>query len=144
MKRGEATISTYLYGIIFFTMFIVGSIWLMAHFSESSPAMTNSTKYSAFNSSFNRYTELNASLGNLEDSLDVGDGLDITDIWNLLIGGAWQNLRLIGTSFGFMKDALLGLTTVFGVPAWIPLLLGGLITVLLIFAIWGAIFQRRL
>jgi hypothetical protein len=141
----NATPRTYIYGLIVFTLIIVGGISMYASFAAYSPAMTSNTKYGTFNSTFNRYNDLNSSVAGLSDSVtNAQSEIGVFGVLNGLINTAWNGLKFIFTSFGFVGDIGAGLTNVFGVPAWIPSLLILGITVMLVFTIWSAIFQSEL
>lgn len=136
---------TYLYGIIIFTFFIVGGVYILSELTTQNPSVTNSTKYAQFNSSFNKLEDVSSNVGELEEGL-TGSETDFGAFGalNALISSAWQSLVLMFTSFDFMNDVFNGLTSVFGVPAWIPTLVILLVTVMLVFAIYSAIFQKEL
>jgi hypothetical protein len=141
----DATPRSYVYGMIIFTLVIVGGMSIYATFGHYSPAMTSSTKYIQFNQTFDKYSELNESVGNLQASITESPAdLGVFGVLNGLINTAWNGLKLIFTSFGFMNNAGQGLSDVFGVPAWIPSLLLLTIIVMFAFTIWSAIFQSEL
>lgn len=137
--------STYIIGILVFTAFIMAGTTFMGTLRESDPTYADDTTFSDFNNTFNVYDEASGEIGTLGAGLtnsttDFGD----LGVLNALIMSAWQSLRLLLSSFGFMNAVFGGLSTVLGVPAWV----GGLIilgvTVMFVFSIWAAFFQRDL
>jgi hypothetical protein len=64
-------------------------------------------------------------------------------VLNSLIASAWQSLRLLFSSFGFMDAVFEGVHDLFGVPKWVSGLASLLITVLIAFAIYSAVFQTK-
>jgi len=135
----------YLIGIILFTLFIVGGVSILAEFRNSDAGFGDSDRFNEFNQTFNKLTEVTESTETIEDNIvnaEVDEG--IFGVLNSLISSGWQTFKLLFTSFGFMEDALAGLTTFFGVPAWIVTLIILLVTVVIAFAIYSAIFQREI
>lgn len=130
---------TYIIGIIIFCLFIVGGVSLLASFG------VNSTQVTDFNTTFDKMNDVTDVTSDLRGSIENADtDFGAFGVLNSLISSAWQSLRLLFTSLGFMEDAYTGLNTFFGVPAWIPALLGSIVIVIIAFAIFGAIFQRDL
>lgn len=130
---------TYIIGIIIFCFIIVGGISLLASFG------VNSSQVTEFNQTFDKMNDVTSVTSDLRGSIENADtDFGAFGVLNSLISSAWQSLRLLFTSLGFMEDAYSGLTSFFGVPAWIPMLLGAIVIVIIAFAIFGAIFQRDL
>jgi hypothetical protein len=141
----DATPRSYVYGIIAFTLVIAGFMAMYADFSAVSPSMLGSPQYGAFNSTFNTYNNVTSSVSILSSGITDADAeIGIFGVLNGLINTAWNSLKFIFTSFGFMSGVAGGLTTVFGVPLWIVSLLLLFVTVMLVFTIWSAIFQSEL
>ena len=63
-------------------------------------------------------------------------------VWNALVSSAWQSLKLLITSWGFMAAVLTGLNAFFGVPLWIPAVVSLFITVTIGYAIYSMIFRK--
>jgi len=130
---------TYIIGIIVFCFIIVAGISLLANFGINNSQVTD------FNKSFQKYDEVLEVSSSLRSSVEDAD----TDfgpfgILNTLISSAWQSLKLLFTSLGFMNDAYAAVSSFFGVPAWIPALLVSAVVIVLLFSIWSAVFQRDL
>ena len=141
----DATPRSYVYGMIIFTLIIVGGMSIYTQFAFYSSPMSTDDKYVTFNSSFNKFNDLNQSVSGLQTSItSANTEVGIFGVLNGLISTAWNGLKLIFSSFGFMSDAGQGLNDVFGVPSWIPNLLLLSITVMFAFTIWSAIFQSEL
>ena len=144
-KLGKVLPSNYIIGIIIFTLFIVGGVSMMGIFNAEDSTFTDDEKFIEFNKSFNKLNEVTSSVESLQEDIE-----DNKPEWgdfgalNGLIKSSWHSLQLIFTSFGFMNDVFDASATVFGIPAWIGGLVGLIVVVILVFAIWGAIFQRDL
>jgi hypothetical protein len=145
MLMADATPRSYIFALIAFTFVILGVLALYSGFASYNPTMVSNTKYADFNSTFNRYSDLEGNITGMRSSItDSENEIGIFGVLNGLINTAWNSLKFMFTSFSFSSDILNGLTTVFGIPAWIPALIILSITVMLIFVIWSAIFQSEL
>lgn len=135
----------YIIGIIIFTFFIVGGTSMLSLMGAEDAAFAGDEQLQHFNRTFNIQSSITQEVGDLEDSVSQAD-LDPGPfgMLNALISSSWTSLALMFDSFSFMNSVLDGLSSVFGVPGWIPILIGLIITVILVFAIFGAIFQRNL
>lgn len=137
--------STYIVGILIFTLFIVGGVSMMSIFRDSDPAFASDDKFTEFNDTFNVYGEASDTIGELGTGItDADQDFGVLGVLNGLILSAWQSLRLLLTSFSFMNVVFNGLSTIFGVPSWISGLIILGVTVGFVFALYSAFFQREL
>lgn len=135
----------YIIGIIMFTFFIVGGVSLLSIFNDSNPTFTSDDKFTEFNQSFNVLDDVTDQVDSLEGSITEADtDFGLFGVLNALISSAWQALKLLFSSLSFMDNVFGGLASIFGVPTWIPAIVILIITVVLAFAIFSAIFQRDL
>ena len=136
----------YLIGIIMFTLFIVGGVTMMGILNESNPGFTTDSRtYNNFTDQFNKLNDVTTEVGKLESGITGADtDWGIFGVLNSLIRSGWNTLTLMFTSFSFMTDVWDGVGHVFGIPASLLGLLGLLVTVLISFAIYSAIFQREI
>lgn len=142
---GEILPRHYIFGIIMFTFFVVGGMSILGILNEAKPSLNVTDGYDQFNRSFNKLDDITIQVDTLESNIENADpDVGLFGVLNGLIQTAWNSLSLIFTSFSFMDGALEALSTVFGVPTWIPLIITLLITVVLVFAILSAIFQREI
>lgn len=140
----DATPRTYVYGLILFTLVTVAGISMLSIYGADNPAALTG-KYTQFNESMNKLADVNTEINSLDTSVQGNDPDPGTfGVLNGLINGAWQTLRLMGSSFSFMTDAYDAMGDIFGVPSWIPGLVALLITAMVVFAIFSAIFQTEL
>ena len=136
--------STYIFGIIIFVFMIVGGISMVSMVTSDMPSFNNNDELTEFNNTFNKMNDVTTRVEQLEDNIaDADVDFGVFGVLNALISSGWQTLRLLFSSFGFFEDVLTGLTTFFGVPAWIPALIILMITVGIGFAIYSAIFQKE-
>lgn len=134
--------STYLYGVIIFTLVTVAGVAMVAELRQANPDIS-SAELSEFNKTFNVYDNITSTKDKLQSDIENADS-DTSGL-NALISSSWQSLRLIGQSMKFMEKAITGISTTFtSVPSFVPPLLIALVVIMLVFAIWGAIFQRDL
>ncbi len=140
----------YITGIIIFTLLIVSGVAMMTSFQgENSEFMsdTDEDTFEKFNQTFNVMedltTEVDALKTNIEgEEEDAGFFKEAFGFLNSLISKSWNTLKLLFTSLSFMNAVFGGLSVVLGFPYFLPILLGMLVTVLIAFAIYSAIFQR--
>jgi hypothetical protein len=137
-------IRNYIIGIVIFTFFIVGGVTMMGILYADKPSVTNDTQYVAFNQTFNKITDVTTQVEGIESGIkDAQPEQGLFGVLSSLVSTAWNSLKLIFTSFNFMDDVIGGLSTVFGVPAFIPSLILLMISLILVFGIWKAVFQTR-
>lgn len=135
--------STYIIGILVFTMFILGGVGIIGELMQSNPAFGDSDKYTQFNKTFNVYNRVTTSVDSLKTNIEEADtDFGLFGVLNALISSSWQTLRLLVSSLNFMNGVFEGLHTMFGLPTWVPSIIISIITVIIVFAIYSAIFQR--
>ena len=140
----DATPRTYLSAIIIMMMFVVAGVSWMGGLQAANPAFDDAGKTGEFNRTFNKLDLVNTEVAVLEDNIQSSDtDFGVFGVLNALIFSSWQAIKFIFNSFGFMDAVFEGLVTVFGVPAWIPIIIGLLITVMLVFAIYRMVFQSE-
>ena len=133
--------STYIMGIIIFTMLTVSGVAMFSILTDNNPNMVTGD-IEQFNNTFNVYNDVINQTNTIADQLEQADS-DPTGI-SALVSGSWQTLRLLGSSLNFMHEAIKGMSGMFGIPVFVPYLIIAMVTVMLVFAIWGAVFQRDL
>ena len=136
----------YIYGTIMFIFFIVGITALLTQINSYDSTALDDPRYQEFNNSFNKLEELNRSMSSLENSLkseEAGDQGAFGQL-NALISTGWNTLKNLPTILGFAITAMYGLVTVFGIPGWIITIIGLLVSIMILFAIYSAIFQREI
>jgi len=134
------------YGIIIFTLVLVGGVSMMSIFNDSNADYTSDSKFSEFNASMNTLTGITSKVEILEEGItqDPEGDVSLLGVLGNLINGAWNTLSVLIGGFGFMGTAFTGLSMTFGIPLWITGLLSLIITVLLIFVLYSALFQREI
>lgn len=146
---GQTTPSQYIIGIIMFTMVIVGGIALINIYKNEGAAFANTAEFAEFNDTFNLMDDVESTVDDLQSNVEEEDadyGLvgEIVNIADTLINGLWNTLKLLASTLGFMNAAYTGLSDFFGVPVWATALIIMIVTVVIIFSIIGALFQRDL
>ena len=142
---GEVLLRHYLWAILVFTLVIVGGVSMIGILNDSGANFDNNQKFIDFNDSFNRLNEVTASVEGLQSDIQGAEtDFGAFGVLNALISSSWQSLKLMFNSFSIMNDAYNGLSTVFGLPAWIPALLILAVIILIAFIIYSAIFQTQL
>lgn len=140
---GETLPRHYLYGIVVFTLFIVGGVFFVTEFSGDGVSSIDSDRTGSFNRTFNKMDSLSSTTSDLRSGVeDAETDFGAFGVLNSLISGAWNTLKLLFSSLSFMDGVFDGLFTEFGVPAFVGTLIGLLVVLLIAFAIYSAIFQR--
>lgn len=143
---GEVLPRHYIIGILIFTLFIIGGVAMIGEFRKSDPSyVDDGNKFANFNKTFNVYTKITGQVSGMSDQVkEAKPDTGILGVLNGLVLSAWQTLRLLVSSLGFMGAVFGGLSSIFGIPAWIPAIVLSIVVVILVFSIFGAIFQRDL
>jgi len=143
---GKTLIRDLLFSTTVFLIFIVGGISLLSILGDSDSNYVNDPLYENFNKSFDQSSEFYSTIDNLEGGISDTKTSDfgVFGVLGSLINSAWQGLKLTLTSFGFLDSIFKGANYIFGIPYWVTALVGTLVTIVLVFAIWSAIFQREL
>ena len=137
--------SDYIVGIIIFTLVIVSGITLLAKVNEINPSVIDSDRLGEFNRTFNVLDDITDATESLEESVtESSTEYGIFGVLNSLINSAWNTLKLLFNSFRFMDSVFAGLSVMFGVPVFVVQLIIALITIVIVFGIFGAIFQTKL
>lgn len=140
----DANPRTYIYGVIIMMFFIVGGVGILSEFKAADSNFDASDKTGEFNRTFNKIDQVTTEVDDLKSNIEDADtDFGLFGVLNALISSAWQSLKLLFSSFGFMTAIFNGLESVFGIPAWIPLIIGLFVTVTLVFAIYKMIFQTE-
>ena len=132
--------STYIIGTIIFVFFMMAGLTMMAEFRTVKPTFASDAEFASFNNSFNKYNDLQASVSATnvnETDPDFGEFGPL----NALIETSWNILKNLGTTFGFMTDIYGGLTTEFGIPPFVGVIIGMLVAIVFAFGLYAAVFR---
>lgn len=133
----------YILGIVMFMFVIVGGVSLLGMMRSDDSTYGDSSQLQEFNNTFNQLDLVSDRVGSMQGTLSNAsvDG-GTFGVLNSLILSGWQTFKLLFSSFGFMTGVFNGLTTFFGVPAWIPAIILLVVTIMLVFTIISAILQK--
>jgi len=135
----------YIIGVIIFVFMISGGIWLLASLnSGTGGVIANDARYESFNKTFNVYDNVTTQVEGIRSNIENSDSeLGGFGALNALINSAWNGVKFLFSSFGFMNSVFGGLSSMFGLPVWIGGLMILLVVTIIAFAIWAAIFQTN-
>ena len=134
--------SQYILAIIIFCMlFMGGTIWLS---QLNAVHEFGDGELEAFNNTFNSIDGVTVAVDKLNEVVTTPEEPGVFGFLNTLIGGAWSTLKLLGTTLSFANMSIDALTGYFGVPAYIPLMIGAMLSVIIVLSIIGAIMQKDL
>lgn len=135
------TTRNYLLGFVVFTAIILGSMSLINMFTVDNSTYADTTTYTAFNNTFNKYELLNQSAYNLQAKTEfpsfselVKSASDLaTTSTNLLVMGV-NGIKFVIDGFTFITDMILELPSFIpGFPAWVSGLL--VLSIIIIFSV---------
>ena len=139
----DVRISDYIVGILIFTLVIVGGVSMTAIVNDVRPI--NSEKYDEFNNTFNVFDEVTTEVDSLESTVkDTNPEWGALGALNALIDSGFQSIKLTLTSFGFMDGVFTGGSSLFGVPTFVAIIITAIITIIIIYSIYSAVFQKDL
>lgn len=135
--------SKYLIGILIFSLIITSGVFLIGLLHNENPDFVDSERYTDFNRTFNKLDDATSTVDSMESGIENADtDFGAFGVLNSLISTGWNSLKLMLTSLSFMHGVFNGLYTFFGVPPWVGSSIIALTTLVIIFAIFSAIFQR--
>jgi len=133
--------STYLIGIIFFAFIVTGGVSLFAIANNVDPSRMDANTYNEYNVTFNKLDYILEQTTQLQAQVESEPtGLGDFGYLNALVSKAWNTLKLLLASFSFMGDAMEGMSNIFQVPVWMIDLLSACIVIVIVFAIFAAVF----
>lgn len=136
----------YIIGIILFTLVVGCCATLMNTLqNEDSSLGTDYPEFNNFNSTFNKYDEIDAQVSVWQSNIEnVSQDNSNVGVWDSLISGGWSMLSLLGNSLSFMKAIFISTASILGVPSWVAALLYMIIIVIIVFSVYSAVFRRDL
>jgi len=135
-------IKKYIIGIILFVIIIVGGVSMLSELNKSDPTFTDSEDFTQFNKSFDKLNDVTAATDSLESGIEEAKpDLGFFGVLNALISSVWNTVKLTFNSLNFMNSVFNAGSTVFGLPTWIGSLIISIVTVIIAFAIYKAIFK---
>ena len=138
--------SDYMVGIVFFLLFLGGSMYLIAEFAANdSDFIADTDRYNELNKSFHDYYEdMDSKAADMESRSTAGE-LDTEDsVWGGLLRTGWSAIGSLFNGLSFMGDFFNLMGSMFSVPGWIIGLALMLIAILIAVGIFSAIFQREI
>lgn len=145
----------FFYAAIIFALMITGIVALIGETEKDVPGgpeinLMDDERITEFNRTFypkqlaDDIENLSGKMKALQPSQQWG-ALDVITLPLAFIGTAWDMVKFVIGSFGFMNTAIEGLSTYSGlpIPSWVPIFIILLITVLFIFSILTIIFGKE-
>lgn len=141
----DITPSQYILGTILFTFFILGGLYVLNEFRSADSNYGDQAKLQQFEATFKTMDDLNSSVSSVKESIK-GAKVDPGAFGYLsaLMGSSWQALRSLFDTFAFMDTVFGGLSSFFGLPVFVGKLIILALVIIIAFAIYGAIFWRRM
>lgn len=134
---------SYIIGFILFTGVIIAGVTLMGEYGKENPGIDTS-QLTQFNESFNKLTDLQGSIQGLKSSTEAEQDSSWADrIYDATLGRIWTAIKLIGNSFDFIDTVLEDAAYFLKVPQFVVSIISLIVTVIIIFAIWGIFFSKN-
>ena len=135
----ESNPKTYILGVLIFGLLVFCGFYLLGLLNNSTGEFTDNAKYVEFNKSFNDYNKIVTPTSTLTDSLNDTEG----GVLDTLVLSSWNSVKLVKSSFGFMDNVWRASALMFGIPIEVVQFIVLMIGVIIVFAIWSAIFQTN-
>jgi hypothetical protein len=138
---GLDTIQNYIIGIVLFMIIIGGGTYMFGTFVAVDGTIDTAGDVSRFESKLYLASNVTSAVNQMDTNIQsvTAEDTGVLGWLNALIGSAYDGLRAIGASIGFMGNAMGETANMFGIPSFIMGLIGLIILIVLAFAIWGAI-----
>lgn len=133
-------LQNYILGIVVFCMVVIGGVLYVSPFASN---VEDQVMVENFNRTLNKASDVTASVGALEDSIEnVNTDFGPLGAVEALLGAAWDILRGIGNSVAFMSVAIEEFGASIGIPPILLSLLGSIIVLIIVFSILMAVMNR--
>jgi len=140
---GLSDIKSYMIGLVLFVVIITGGVFTMTMFKTANPSI-DSSRVESFNSTFNTAQNITTAVNGIGDSLEAtGEKPGVLGWFNVLFGSAWNGLKAVFGSLGFINGIIQGVGDMFGIPTALVVLIPLIAIIIIVFAIWGAIIQAQ-
>ncbi len=152
-KKGLILPRHFFFSAIVFTLIITSVVAIITMVKDGStgdkrdaiPDLLETDRINEYNKTLNVVGYLTIDLDRLESdikNLKVENFVDGITLPLAVIQTAWSMIIFMTQSFGFMGSAINGLSSILGVPTWVPTLGLLIISVLFIFSILTLIFGK--
>lgn len=138
---GLDDIKYYLIGIVIFMVVIGGGVYILGSFHNADNSIDSSGELSQFNDSLYKASNITKVINDLDASINsvTSEKVGALGWLNALLGSAFNGLKLIGQSVGFMKVVASEAGVILGIPSFIISLLVLITIIIIAFAIYTAI-----
>lgn len=139
----EASIKNIIIALVVMAGVTAGLVGLIASFMPTTMTPADNQMLSGFNETLKQNTISN-TVGGITSTFSAEPDFGVLGVLNSLIQAAWNSLRSLVSGLGFVNLMFTNLAAIFGVPTWVVTTGFTVITVIVAFAIFGAIFQKDL
>jgi len=131
----------YFAGIIVVIVIMAG-VALINEIAVDKPDYLGDEGITYFNNTLNNYAELEASSAEFQSTITNAPDPSLFGWLDALVGGVWNGLTNLFSTLNFLISFVLGVPTYFGLPSWLASLTVIMITGVILFTIFSAIFQK--
>ena len=126
-----------LIGIILFSMFIGGAFLILGEMNAYGTQSVDMPKtFNQINNTMNDVNQMQSKMS--------GSGISVVGYLEYISGGAWESLKLMFNSAGYINAIISDLSDIVGVPTFFVGAIITIISITVIFGILSAIFRRSI
>lgn len=127
-------------GVILAMIVIGGGVYFMGTIFSYDNTLDNANQIQSFSTALNKSSEMTNSVNSMENSLDVSEqDVGLLGWLNNIVGSAYKGLKALYNEMSFIKVSINTVGNMFGVPAFVVGLIGLIVSIIIIIAIWSAI-----
>lgn len=154
-KKSQLLPRQFFFGIVFFTIAISLTVALIVAVDTGIPGENQAesamklkmdeSEIVAFNNTYNVQENITSNANKLQERIEdlrVENPLEIITLPVAFVQTGWEVVVFIFKSFGFMNDAIYGLSTYLHIPVFVPALIIVLIVLFFVFAVISLIFNK--
>lgn len=132
------SMQNYIIGVILFVIVISGGVFILGNFYAVDNSIDASNRVGSFNNTLNKASEVTLAVEGIDSSIEQNNTSPLGWV-DVVFGSAYNGLRAVKSSMGFMGVATKEAGGLFGVPPFITVLLALIFVVIIAFAIWSAV-----
>lgn len=143
MKRGQIKPRDIAVSFGAFLLVVGFTAWFASQIALNNPGAIDADQLKRFNNTFNSLEDYQDTADDLQsETQNVVGEQGLFGFLNSLINQAWNTLRTLFTSFGFITSAISAISNFFGIPAFITGIGTAVITLVFVFGVLAVIFNR--
>ena len=138
------SIKGYVIGVILGIAVILGGVFMIGSFITGDPSIDTSSEVQNFTSTLNKSYEVTTAVNQMDSELTAPEDTGALGWINVLFSSAFNGLKAIGSSMGFVTVAAEDSARMFGMGSLIPIIsvVMLVVTVIILIGIYEAITRQ--